>query len=217
VPRRTRQHRTQVDRAGITTLTGASGSTIAHWLRHRDKSGFPVKADTDADGRDWWWLDEIETFWDNHLAARAAGFTTVDRTGDPDDLLNAPQAAAVLGYESHRNLPKVLLDQYDDAERLPSGRLRRYWYRRSLWDYADGRPLRHSTGRPPGTLADQRQPHPYADDPRLEAAISLLREAHATGGGTSGLGAQLAQRLDINLRTAQRLIAAAHVATGGTV
>lgn len=140
----------------------------------------------------------------------------MDYSGEPDDLLNAPQAAAVLGYASHRNLPKVLLDQPDRTERLPSGRLRRYWYRRSLWDYADGRPLRHSTGRPPGTLADQRQPHPYADDPRLEAAITLLHEAHATGRGTTGLGAQLAQRLDINLRTAQRLIAAAHIATRGT-
>lgn len=214
MPRRTRQHRIQVDRAGITALTGASGSTIAHWLRDRHQSGFPVKAATDADGRDWWWLDEVETFWDNHLAARAANFTTVDYSGDPDDLLNAPQAAAVLGYRNYRNLPKVLLDQHDQAERLPSGRLRRYWYRRSLWDYADGRPLRHSTGRPPGTLADQRQPHPYADDPRLDAAITLLREARATGHDTTGLGKQLAQRLGVRLRTAQRLIAAARAAGG---
>lgn len=212
--RRRRQHRTQLDRAGITALTGASRSTIAHWLRHRHRSGFPTKATTDTDGRDWWWLDEIATFWDTHLAARAATLTIVDRTGDPNDLLSAPQAATVLGYRNHRNLPKVLLDMYDHAEQLPSGRLRRFWYRRSLWNYADGRPLRHSTGRPPGTLAAQRQPHPYANDPRLDAASTVLREAYAAGDGIVGLGPELAHRLGVNLRTAQRLIAAAQLADG---
>jgi hypothetical protein len=212
--RRTRHGRTQVDREGISALTGASGSTIAHWKRHRATTRFPVKAATDQDGRDWWWLDEIKKFWRDHLAARAATFTEVDRRGDPDDLLSAPESAKVLGYRNHRSLPDVLLDQPDHVERLPSGRLRRYWHRRTLWDYADGRPLRHSTGRPPGTLALHRQPHSYAADPRLPVAIQLVTQARRAGTATRSLGPALARRLGINARTAQRLLAAANASIG---
>jgi hypothetical protein len=205
--RRTRQHRVQLDRAGITTLTGASSSTIRHWQAH--DSRFPAKAATDPAGRDWWWEQDITTFWAHHLAARAAGFTTVDRRGDPHDLLTAPQAARVLGYRSHRNLPHLLLDHPDQVEPLPSGRIRRYWYRTTLWRFADGRPLRHSTGRPPGSRAPVRQPHPYADDPRLAVAIAMVIHAHTSGTGTRGLGATLAAQLGLRRRTAERLIAAA--------
>jgi hypothetical protein len=209
---RIRQHRIQLDRAGITTLTGASSSTINHWQAHEEH--FPGKATTDPDGRDWWWLEDIEAFWAQHLSARAATFTTVDRCGDPRDLLTAPQAARVLGYRDHRSLPDLLLESPDDAQRLPSGRLRRYWYRQTVWDFADGRSLRHSTGRPAGTTTN-RLPHPYAEDPRLDIAIELIAQAQASGRRARGLGPQLAARLDTNLRTAQRLIAAAQAASQG--
>jgi hypothetical protein len=205
--RRIRNHRIQLDRAGISALTGASSATISHWQAHHPQ--FPAKAATDPGGRDWWWRTDIERFWRAHLAARTQAFTVVDRRGDPDDLLNAPQAAKVLGYRSHRNLPKVLLVQPDHIEPLPSGRLRRYWRRSTLWHFADGRPLRHSTGRPPGTLAHQRQPYPYADDPRLKVAIAMVIKAQNTGAATPGLGATLAARLGVSRRTGERLINAA--------
>jgi hypothetical protein len=115
----------------------------------------------------------------------------------------------VLGYKTHRSLPDELLNNPDQADELPSGRLRRRWYRQTVWDYADGRPLRHSTGRPCGTGTGPRTPHPYAEDPRLDAAHALLAAARAAGTGTAGLGAQLARQLDISKRTGQRLISAA--------
>ncbi len=204
---RTANGRIQVDRPGIHALTGAAAPTVDRWYLQRALTGFPEKAATDADGRDWWWLTDIDAFREEHLAARAARFTHVDRRGQPDDLLTAPQAAKVLGYKDHRSLPSVLHDNPDRAEELPSGRLRRRWYRRTIWDYADGRPLRHSTGRPTGTSGGPRKPHPYADDPRLQAAIDLLIEYD--GKPTTGLGAELARRLGIAERTAQRLINAA--------
>ncbi len=206
---RTRRRRRQLDRAGIAAHTGASTATVDHWYRHRADTGFPDKADTDADGRDWWWHHDIETFHATHLAARAATFTRVDQRGAPDDLLTAPQAARVLGHKGHRSLPDELLEHPDRVEELPSGRLRRRWHRRSVWAYADSRPLRHSTGRPAGTGTGPRQPHPYTDDPRLCIALGLLAEAHAMGRGAAGLGAELARRLGIAERTGQRLISAA--------
>jgi hypothetical protein len=209
MPRRTRQHRTQVDRAGIRELTGASFSTIAHWYRRRAETGFPEPVETDRDGRDWWWLDEVSAFWSRYQADRAAAFTTVDRSGDPDDLLTAPQAARVLGYKDHRSLTPALLDHPDRVEELPSGRLRRSYYRRTVWEHADSRPLRHSTGRPPGTTAPQRQPHWYADDPRLDLAIVMVEQAHAAGASTYGLGSELARQLDVSHATGKRLIATA--------
>ena len=206
---RIRHRRVQVDRAGVAERTGVSAATVDYWHLHRAKTGFPVKADTDADGRDWWWQTDIDTFYAEHLAVRAARFTRVERTGDPRDLLTAPQAATVLGYKDHRSLPDELLHNPDQAEELPSGRLRRFWHRRTVWAYADGRPLRHSTGRPVGTGTAVRQPHPYADDPRLDTALALIEEADAAGTGSTGLGAHLSRQLGVGERTGQRIIAAA--------
>ena len=157
---RTRHRRVQVDRAGVAALTGASAATVDRWYLHRASTGFPDKADTDRDGRHWWWRTDITRFHTAHLAIRAAKFTHVDGSGNPDDLLTAPQAAEVLGYKNHRSLPDALLDHPDRAEDLPSGRLRRRWHRRTVWAFADGRPLRHSTGRPTGTGIGPRTPPP---------------------------------------------------------
>jgi hypothetical protein len=207
--RRTRRGRVQLDRPGIAERTGASVATVDYWHLHRAETGFPIKVDTDTDGRDWWWQKDIDAFYTAHLEARDATFTEVDRTGNARDLLSAPQAARVLGYKNHRSLPDELLNNPDQADELPSGRLRRRWYRQTVWDYADGRPLRHSTGRPVGSGTGPRVPHPYADDPRLDAAQTLIEQARATGTGLAGLGAQLARQLGIGERTGQRLISAA--------
>jgi hypothetical protein len=205
---RTRRGRRQLDRPGIARRTGVSAATVDYWHLHRDETGFPGKADTDPEGRDWWWQKDIEAFHTAHLEARAATFTEVDRTGNPRDLLTAPQAARVLGYKNHRSLPDELLHNPDQADELPSGRLRRRWYRRTVWAYADGRPLRHSTGRPMGT-SNPRQPHWYAEDARLDVAYALIDQARAAGTGTTGLGAQLARQLGVSDRTGQRLISTA--------
>jgi predicted DNA-binding transcriptional regulator AlpA len=199
---RIRHRRRQIDRPGICQLTGASPATVDHWYRHRQHTRFPEKADTDH-GRDWWWRTDITTFHADYRTRRAATFTTVDYSGDADDLVNAPKAARMLGYVNHRSLPKLLLANPDESDTLPSGRIRRRWHRQSIWDFADTRIERHSTGRPPGGTPNE--PHPYADDPRLAAVIQILRAE----GHTRGTTAQVARQLGIHERTARRLVAVA--------
>ncbi|MET7821267.1 hypothetical protein [Micromonospora zamorensis] len=198
--------RIALDRAGTAAHTGAAYSTVNHWHRHRVRFGFPEGFR--HDDKEWFWLDDIESFHASHLSAKRAVLTRVSRSGDPNDLVTSGGAAKILGYASYRNLPRTLLDQADQVEVLPSGRLRRRWLRRTVWAVADARTGRHSTGRTPGTTG-ARKPHPYADDPRLLAAIELLTEADTTGLDRRGLGLALARQLGITPRTAQRLLATA--------
>lgn len=207
VARRTFGARVALDRAGVAAHTGASRSTVNHWHRHRDRFGFP-----DAfthDGGEWFRLDQIDAFHAAHQRLKLAVLTTVDRSGDPNELVGSGEAAKILRYGSYRNLPDELTDHPDAVELLSDGRRRRYWYRRTVWAHADARTGRQSTGRTPGTLTGPHKPHPYADDPRLQAAADLLAEAGKDGRDRRGLGVELARRLDIAQRTAQRLLTAA--------
>jgi hypothetical protein len=208
VARRTFGRRVALDRDGVAAHTGAARTTVNHWHRHRDTTGFP-DAFTDETGREWFWLDQITAFHTAHQVAKLAELTEVDRSGDPNELVGSGTAAKILRYNSYRNLPDGLLGQPDEVEVLSDGRLRRRWYRRTVWALADARTGRQSTGRTPGSSTGPRKPHPYADDPRLPAALDLLHKARAEGRGGRGLGTELAERLGIAQRTAQRVLAAA--------
>ncbi|RZU48797.1 hypothetical protein EV385_0521 [Krasilnikovia cinnamomea] len=205
--RRTFDARIALDRSGVAAHTGAARSTVNHWYRHREHTGFP-DAFTDDTGQEWFWQDEIDAFHTAHRRAKLAVLTTVDRSGDPDELVGSGEAAKIMGYGSYRNLPDELRDRPDDVEILSNGRLRRRWYRRTVWAVADARTGRQSTGRTRGTTGPHK-PHPYADDPRLQLAAELLAEAREAGHDRRGLGVELARRLGIAPRTAQRLLTAA--------
>ncbi|MFD1326127.1 hypothetical protein [Micromonospora sonneratiae] len=205
--------RTALDRAGVAAHTGSAYSTVNHWHRHRARFDFPKGFQ--HDGREWFWLDDIKAFHVAHQAAKRAELTKVDRRGDPEDLIGSGAAARVLGYGSYRNLPDTLYDRPDRVEVLPDGRLRRLWYRRTVWAVADARKGRQSTGRTPGTTG-ARKPHPYADDPRLSIAIALVSEADRAGRARRSLSIALAKQLGVTQRTAQRLLAAAYTSDGTT-
>jgi hypothetical protein len=140
--------RAALDRNGIATHCGVSAATVRSWQAHRDTTGFPAPAHTAPDGRLWWWRTDIDAFHTAYRTARRATFTPVDRTGNPHELLTAPHAARILGYANHRSITAELRHRADRTTILPSGRIRRYWYRATLWDYADQRADHTSPGRP---------------------------------------------------------------------
>ena len=206
--RRTFDGRVAVDRDGVAAHTGAARRTVNLWHRNRATTGFPGSFADDSSG-EWFWLEDIIAFHISHQKAKLDVLTEVDRGGDPHELVGSGEAARILHYNSYRNLPDELRDQPDDVEILSDGRLRRRWYRRTIWAIADARTGRQSTGRPRGTTTGPLKTHPYADDPRLDTAAELLAEAAEEGRDRRGLGVKLARRLGIPQRTAQRLLTVA--------
>jgi hypothetical protein len=144
--------RRAVDRASAAEIAGVAVPTIDYLYRERARTGFPDR----ADGA-WWYEDDVRSWTPAHDRTKKAALTEVDRSGDADDLLNAAQAARVLGYVDRTSLcnssvwPK-LLDRVDDEHILPSGRVRRQWRRRTVWTIADERTGKGiGAGRPVGT------------------------------------------------------------------
>jgi hypothetical protein len=111
--------RTVIGRAGIADLTGAALSTVDKWYRNRQRYRFPSRADG-VHGA-WWYLDDIEKFWDHYQQTHRATVDRVDRTGDPNELINAPQAARILGYNTTADLPPALLTHAANGDGTPSG------------------------------------------------------------------------------------------------
>lgn len=154
---RTINNRLALDRDGISErAAGAARPTIDRWYANRADNGFPatIPSDLTTDRYDWWWADEIDAFLASLEADRRKALTTVDRSGDPEDMLTKPEAARVLGYRSHRNLPDDFDDCADEVEDLPSGRKRRRWKRKTVWTYADARTGKRGAG--PGKGAKNR-------------------------------------------------------------
>lgn len=140
--------RQALDRTGISEHAGVALPTVDRWNALRPASGFPAPipdAVTGQPTRRWWWTDEVDRFLAARVASRRRRLTTVDRSGDPDDLLTAAQAARVLGYRSS-NLPDDFLSIVDELEVKTGTRPRRKWRRATVWAWADERGSRHGGG-----------------------------------------------------------------------
>ena len=186
---------------------GAPPTTVDGWYRDRARTGHPEKAG--RIGRtDYWYEDEWTAWYQIHLRGRVESLTRVDREGDPDDLVNAAEAARMMGYASryviHGNrrlgyFPEP--DAYGPAPRGPAGPL---WKRSTVWAAADRRPGKGGGGgRKPGTPGTNAKPHPYAGDERLDRVLADLRS------GARPISADLAAEWNVSQRTAERIIRAA--------
>src|SRR5579863_9804663 len=149
---------------------GVPPSTVDGWYRNRARTGHPDKAG--RIGRtDYWYEDEWTAWHQGHLLGRVESLTQVDRGGDPDDLVDAAEAARMLGYANryviHANrrlgrFPEP--DAYGRAARGPAAPL---WKRSTVWAAADRRPGKGGGGgHRPGTPGAPAKPHPYAGDER---------------------------------------------------
>ena len=77
--RRTIKGRVALDRTGVAAHTAAARSTVNHWHRHREATGFPDGFT--LDGGEWFWLDDITAFHTAHLAANWLVDNTLIRNG----------------------------------------------------------------------------------------------------------------------------------------
>jgi hypothetical protein len=184
---------------------GVPPSTVYGWYRERARTGHPEKAG--RIGRtDYWYEDEWTAWLEAYRRGKIESLTQVDRHGNPDDLVDAAEAARMLRY-SNRNVihanrrlgyfPEP--DSYGVGGRGPRAPL---WKRSTVWAMADGRPGMGG-GHQPGTPGAPAKPHAYAGDERLARVLALLRS------GARPSAAQLAEEWRVSRSTAERIIRAA--------
>lgn len=174
-----------ISRADI-IARGMGKSTAEGLYRNRAVTGHPEKAG--RIGRtDYWYQDEWEAWQASYRQAKRARLTTVDRSGDPGELVNAAGAARILGYANahvvNANLRLGFFPEPDQVTTLPSGRGRRRWKRATILAWADSR-QGPGGGHPAGSPGAPAKPHPYAGDPRLDLVRTWLARGHALTGTT---------------------------------
>ena len=132
---------------------GVPPATASTWYRDRDRTGHPEKAG--RIGRtDYWYEDEWTAWYQAHQRGKIESLTQVDRGGDPDDLVDAAEAARMLRYASrdviHANRRLGYFPEPDAYGPARRGRSAPLWKRSTVWAAADSRPGMGG-GRKPGT------------------------------------------------------------------
>jgi hypothetical protein len=178
---------------------GVPTSTSSVWYRNRAATGHPEKAG--RIGRtDYWYEDEWTAWHRAYQQAKTDSLTQVDRTGDPDDLVDAAEAARMLRYANryviHANRRLGYFPEPDAYGPASRGRSAPLWKRSTVWAAADSRPGMGG-GRKPGSAA---KAHPYAGDPRLARVLADVSS------GIQPSAAALATEWNVSRRTAERII-----------
>ena len=164
--------------------------------------GIPEKAG--RIGRtDYWYEDEWTAWHEAYLRGKVESLTRVDRSGDPDDLVDAAEAARMLGYANryviHANRRLRHFPEPDAYGKAARGRRAPLWKRSTVWVAADSR-QGVGGGHKPGGPGAPAKPHPYAGDERLARVMSELRS------DIQPSAARLAAEWDTSQRTAERII-----------
>ncbi|RLK12678.1 hypothetical protein DER29_5962 [Micromonospora sp. M71_S20] len=151
-----------VNHVEAAALLGISVSHLHRLYRERSTTGFPERT---ADGRTWN-REDIARYEPPSNRIRRSTQASIDRTGDPNELVDVATAARILGYTNrsalHGNNPVWLRlkECPDESSASAGGRTRRRWKRETVWKIAEdrvGRGGAESTGRPIGS------PHGHPD------------------------------------------------------
>jgi hypothetical protein len=184
---------------------GVSRQSLFRWYRNRAVTGYPEKAGQ-VGGTDVWYEDEWTAWHQVHLRQKVERLTEVDREGAPEDLVDAAEAARILGYRSrnviHANRHLGIFPEPDGYGTTAKGRRAPLWRRATVWGAADNRKGLGGAGKA-GTAGAPAKPHPYTGDPRLTTALEQLRSGLEPSSG------ELAAAWHVSQRTAERIIKAA--------
>lgn len=150
-----------ISRAGM-AARGVPAGTASRWYRDRASNGHPERAG--RIGRtDYWYEDEWTAWRQQHDRGRLESLTRPDRDGDPDELVDAEEAARILGYASrrviHANRRLGCFPQPDSYGTARNGRPAPLWKRSAVWAVADGR-FGIGGSRNPRTPHGPSKPHP---------------------------------------------------------
>ncbi|WP_155945641.1 hypothetical protein [Micromonospora sp. CNB394] len=176
MPTRDAHGSAHVGRTQAAAMLGISVSHLDRLYSERATNGFPDR----VNGTEWR-ADDIAAFQLPRDKARRAASDAVDRTGDPDELVPTATVARILGYRSVDSLQgrnriwPLLLERVDDESLTPTGRKRRRWKRRTVWEIADSRTGKGAshTGRPRAT--PQGHPDRSGDPDELVGAAEAAR------------------------------------------
>lgn len=132
-----RDGRTLITREELCRLTGLAEVTVTALYVQRASSGHPPAVHRDGL---WLYFDEADVLdWHaRRLEAKRATLTPVDRSGDPEELLDQAEAAELLGLSgptvigSYRSRNKGYFPEPDAEQPLR-------WRRVTLWAFADRR------------------------------------------------------------------------------
>jgi hypothetical protein len=184
---------------------GVSRQSVYRWYRDRAVTGHPEKA-----GRigvtDYWYEDQWTAWYQAHLREKVEHLTRIDRAGAPDELVDAAEAARIMGYQDrdviHANRRLGLFPEPDSYGTTAKGRQAPLWRRDTVWAFADNRKPVGGAGRA-GVANAPAKPHPYAGDPRFASVLERLRN------GPEPASRELAAEWGVTQRTAERIIKAA--------
>jgi predicted DNA-binding transcriptional regulator AlpA len=145
--------RALLSRAELARRLNMREQTLADLYAARETSGHPQAVH--REGRRLYWDEAEAVAWaQEREAAKKATLTPVDRSGEPDELVDAEEAARILGYASPRTITSYLarnVGYFPDPDDVEGRR----WHRRTLWAFADRRSRPGRAGHAK-TRSDQR-------------------------------------------------------------
>ena len=182
---------------------GVPPSTADYWYRKRAKTGTRRRP---ADRPDhYWYEDEWASWYQAHLRARTGSLTRVDHQGDPDDLVDATEAARVMGYANRHvvtaNRRLGYFPEPDEYGRLPGAAppaveaVHSVGVRRHRPGQGGG------GGRKPGASGVPAKPTGMRATSGWTASLAELRS------DAQPSSAQLATEWNVSRRTAERISA----------
>jgi predicted DNA-binding transcriptional regulator AlpA len=191
-----------LNREELAAHLGVAVSTTYRWEAQRAETGFPQPDDS---GR--WPSAQTASWYAGWIATKRAKLRPVDRSGAPEDLLDADEVGRVLGSQAAK--PGAVIraylsprygDYFPEPDEISSSVPR--WRRAAIWEFADNREHHGGgksgrSGRRPSTSA------PYSNDPAMPKVRQLVETS------PNITGPEVAERTGVSLAKAYRLINAA--------